>query len=234
MYHAQVKHTIDIFERMYNNLPPLLPKEVASETEHALEHLHSDFTVSIEDTENIIISIGKKVWSYWRAFQEFIDMAQGEMGEKFLLGKLSPSLKDKYKKLKEHGVTYHDLRSGGPIYFFEEEERMIISQSIVEVDREIQKYVRQMVLGTERKKYQDLIIEFQEILDGIEKRLDNLRLAAEDEAEHPRLAEEIKAQIKSFEMGLCLLGPNTQNHEVLQAEEFFQERKIAKKLHRFE
>ncbi len=234
MFHVQAKYTIDLFERMCNHLPPLLPKEIVSETEHVLEQLHNDFTVSIEDIEKTIISIGKKVWPYQKAFQEFIDVAQREIGEKFLLGKLFPNLKDKYKKLKEYGVTYYDLRSGGPIDFFEEEERLIISQSIIEVDQEIQKYVRQLVLGTERKKYQNLITEFQKKLAKIEKKLANLRsIAEEDEAEYPRLVEEIKAQIKSFEMGLCLLGPNIQNQEVLQAEEFFQERKIAKKLHRF-
>lgn len=234
MYYPQIKHTIDIFERMYNNLPPLLPEEIKNEMEHALEHLHNDYTVSIEDVENIVIAMGKKIWPYWRSFQEFVDMAQGEMGEKFLLGKISPSLKIKYKKFKECGGSYRDLRTGGPMNFFDENERTEITKVVVEVDQEIKKYVRQMSLSSDRKKYEDLIIEFQGILDGIEKRLDNLRLAAEDEAEHPRLAEEIRAQIKSFEMGLCFLGPNIKNHEICEAEEFFQERKISKKLHRFE
>ena len=234
MHHPQIKHTIDIFERMYNNLPPLLPEEIKNEMEHALEHLHNDYTVSIEDVESIVIAMGKKIWPYWRSFQEFVDMAQGEMGEKFLLGKISLGLKSKYKKFKECGGSYRDLRTGGAMNFFDENERVEIAKMVVEVDQEVKKYVRQMSLSSDRKKYENLIIEFQEILDGIEKRLDNLRLAAEDEAEHPRLAEEIRAQIKSFEMGLCLLGPNIKNHEICGAEEFFQERKISKKLHRFE
>jgi hypothetical protein len=161
-------------------------------------------------------------------------MAQGGMGEKFLMGKMSPGLKNKYKKFKECGGDYRDLRTGGPMIFFGEEERVEITQVINEVDQEIKNYVRQMSLSTDREKYEGLIIEFQNILDDIEKRLDNLRLAAEDEAEHPRLAEEIRAQIKSFEMGLCLLGHNIKNHEVCEAQEFFQERRISKKLHRFE
>lgn len=234
MHHPQIKHTIGIFERMYNNLPPLLPSEIKEEMSHAIEHLHTDYTVSVQDVENIVVSMGKKIWSYWRAFQEFLDMAQGKMGEKFLLGKLNPEMKKKYNKFKECGATYHDLRMGGSMVLFDESERIILSQVIVDVDQEIKNYVRQMVLSTDRKKYEDLIIEFQGILDSIEKRLDNLRLAAEDEEEHPRLAKEIRAQIKSFEIGLCLLGPNTKNHEVFEAEEFFQERKKAKKIHRFE
>ncbi|MGI6315058.1 MAG: hypothetical protein ACOXZY_04135 [Patescibacteria group bacterium] len=93
----KAKYTIDLFERMCNHLPPLLQKKLLVNQEHVLEQLHNDFTVSIEDIEKTIISIGKKVWPYQKAFQEFIDVAQREIGEKFLLGKLFPNLKDKYK-----------------------------------------------------------------------------------------------------------------------------------------
>lgn len=234
MYHSQIKCTIDIFERMYNNLPPLLPVEIKDEMKHSLEHLRNDYTVTIKDVESIVIALGKKIWPYRRAFQEFVDMAQGEMGESFLMGKMDTGLKNKYKKFKECGGSYRDLHNGGPMNFFDEDERVKITWIVNEVDQEIKNYVRQMSLSTDREKYEGLIIEFQDILDGIEKRLDNLRLAAEDEAEHPRLAEEIRAQIKSFEMGLCLLGPNIKNREVCEAEEYFQQRKISKKLHRFE
>ncbi|MFZ2189284.1 MAG: hypothetical protein WAV48_00690 [Candidatus Magasanikiibacteriota bacterium] len=234
MPHAETKHTIDIFERIYSQLPPLLPPEIKFEFEHALEHLHDDVTVDTNDVENIVISLGKKVWPYRRAFGEFLDMHQGKLGEKFLLGKLPVALKGKIKELKEQGVTYHDLRVGGPAEYFEIEERMILQEKLIEVDSDIKSHAVQAVLGIDRKKYESLIVDFQMILDDIEKRLETFRSMAEDEEEHPRLADEIRAQVRSFEFGLCLLGPNTELVHVINAHEHFAERKIAKKLHRME
>ena len=229
MHHPQIKHTIEIFEIMYKQLPPLVPDEMKKEMEHALEHLNDDYKVGVEEVENIVIALGKKIWPYWKAFGEFYNMDQGKLGEKFLLGKLPIELKKKYNEFKEHGGTYHDLRSGSPAVFFEVEERLEITQSLIEVDIDIREHTRQSVLSIERKKYEDLIIDFQTILDDIEKRLDSLRLVAEDEEEHPELAEEIRAKVRAFEFGLCLLGPNSQTHELENAEDYFVERREFRK-----
>jgi hypothetical protein len=232
MFHPQIKHTIAIFQQIYDRLPPLVPKEVKQEMQHALEHLHNDFTIELVEVENVVIAMGKKIWPYWKAFSEFFDIYQGKLGEKFLLGKLSVSLKNRYKEFKEHGGDYHDLRTGAPMSYFTSVERVEFGEKLVEVDNEVRQHVRQLVVSTEATKYQDLIMEFSNILDSMEKRLDTLRLMAEDEEEHPRLAEEIRAQVHYFELGLCLLGPHTRTDEIMGAEEFFGERRVAKKLHR--
>ncbi len=229
MHHPQIKHTIEIFEIMYKQLPPLVPEEVEKEIKHALEHLHDDIGVGIEEVENIVISMGKKIWPYWKAFGELYNMEQGKMGEKFLLGKLSIGLKKKYNEFKEHGGTYHDLRTGSPAVFFENEERLEMTQKLVEVDIDIRNHTKQMVLSMERRKYEDLIVDFQTILDDIEKRLGNLSMLAEDEEEHPELAEEIRAKVRAFEFGMCLLGPKTQVHELENAEDYFVERREFRK-----
>lgn len=229
MHHPQIKHTIDIFERIYNNLPPKVPETVREEMAHALEHLHNDYTITTSDVEEMVIALGKKVWPYWKAFEEFFNIYQGKLGEKFLLGKLSPALKNRYLEFKEHGATYHDLRLGGPLNFFDDAERQIMSGEFVEVDKIVRGHVRQLVMSTEQKKYEELVISFQTILDDIEKRLDNLRLVAEDEAEHPQLAEEIRSQVQAFEFGLCLLGPNTRYQEVMNMDDYMIERRATKK-----
>jgi len=229
MHKPQVKYTIEIFEMIYNNLPPLVSKEVEEELKHALDHLRDDYKVGIDEAENMMISLGKKVWPYWKAFFEFYDMEQGRMGEKFLLGKLSLELKKKYKEFKEHGGGYHDLRSGGSVIFFETEERQILTGAFVDVDKDIKQHTRQSVLSMERSKYEKLILDFQVILDDIEKRLDSLRLLAEDEEEHPELAIEIRQRVRDFEYGLCLLGPNSRHEEIINAEDYFKERKEFKR-----
>lgn len=229
MHHSQVKHTIEIFEMVNDNLPPLVPKEIEEELEHSLEHLRDDYLVGINEAESMMISLGKKVWPYWKAFFEFYDMEQGRMGEKFLLGKLSPDLKKRFKEFKEHGGSYRDLRSGGAVVFFETEERQIFTEAFVDVDKYIKQHTRQSVLSLERPKYEKLILDFQVTLDDIEKRLDSLRLLAEDEEEHPELAIEIRQRVRDFEYGLCLLGPNSRHEEIINTEDYFKERREFKK-----
>lgn len=226
------KHTISIFEKIYNNLPPLVPEEIKQEMSHALEHFQNDFSVTLEEIDDTMIIFGKKIWPYWKAFNEFLDMYEGKFGEKFLLGRIPRELKFRYKEFKEHGGIYKDVYSGSPATFFSIEERQMLSSSLVEVDSDIRQQVMQAVLSVERKKYEELILNFQIILDDIEKRLDSLRLMADDEQEHPQLAGEIREQVKAFEYGLCLLGPHVQHEDVKNAELYFQERKIYKNLHR--
>lgn len=233
MHHPHTKHTIDIFARINDRLPPLLPEEIKKEFGHALEHMQSDVTITSVDVEEMVIGMGKKIWPYWKAFGEFLDLYQGKFGEKFLLARLSLALKSKFKDFKEHGGTYQDLRSGHPSDFFGSSEEILeIKQALVEVDGDVHLQAEQAVLSTERIQYEEMVVEFQNILDSIEDRLQTLRTMAEDEEEHPRLAEEIREQIKTFEFGLCLLGPNTRYDHVDHAEDYFVERKISKKLHR--
>ena len=232
MHHPYTKHTIDIFARMYEKMPPMVPAEIVGEVKHALEHLRDDFTVSSNDVEDVVIALGKKVWPYWRAFAEFYDLYQGKLGEKFLLGKLPVGLRTKYKELKEQGVTYHDLRVGTPLENFNSDEKVLLRAGYIEVDNEIRQHVEQAILSVERRKYEELVVDFQNILDNMEKRLETLRLMAEDEEEHPAVAEEIRGQVKAFELGLCLLGPNIAQHEVLNVDDYLEERRLTKKVHR--
>lgn len=227
------KHTISIFKRMSEKLPPLLPEETRAELRRALERLEGNLAAASEEVDNIVIALGKMVWPHWKAFNRFLEEYHGKLGEKFLLGKLSPALKQRYHELKERGVAYSDLRSGGPLAFFTSEEREIFAPLFVEIDREIRCHAEQAVLTGERRRYEELAADFQNILDEIEKRLDDLRLVADSEAENSALAEEIRSQVRAFEYGMCLLGPAVQPMAVLNAVDYFVERKLEKKFTRF-
>lgn len=225
----QTKHTVEIFERIYKKLPPLVPECIEKEMKHSLEHLKDDYEIGVEEVENIMIAFGKKIWPYWKAFGEFFNIYQGRIGEKFLLSKMDSGLKKEYKNFKQHGGDYHTLRLGEPAIFFDHENRLKLSQSFVEVDLEIRDYARQRVLSTDRKKYEELIVDFQNILDDIKKRLDSLLILAEDEEEHPELAEELRQRVRFFEFGMCSLGPNIEPKDVFEAENYFLDRKETKR-----
>jgi hypothetical protein len=54
--------------------------------------------------------------------------------------------------------------------------------------------------------------------------LEDLKKLADHETEHPYLADEIRSQIKAFEQGLCLLGPELSYDAVCESVGYFQGR----------
>ena len=148
--------------------------------------------------------------------------------------KITSEVREKYNFFREHGASYEDLYHGGPAEHFTVEERRSLTESLIEVEDDIRRHCTQAVLSVEKKKYEKLIAEFSAKLEKIEKQLASLSLMAKNETKHPRLAKEIEAQVKAYEFGLCLLGPNMFECELDNAEEFFVDRKEEKRLHRVE
>lgn len=225
-----VRHTLWIFERLRSETPPLVPKEISADMDQALEQIRSNFDLTLEELEGTFIVFGKKLWPYRKAFEEFLDVSEARLGEKFLLAQLSRGLKQRYEAFKTHGGELRDLHTGSPASFFTASERNELCSALVEMNHEIRKHTVQAVLATERRRYEQRVVEFQIILDDIEKRLDTLRRMADDEQEHPELASEIRAQIRAFEYGLCLLGPEHRYEAVCMAEEHYLGRKEEKRM----
>ena len=67
----------------------------------------------------------------------------------------------------------------------------------------------------------------------MERHFTRLREMADSEQEHPDLADEIRAQILSFEHGLSLLGPPHSLEAIEKSEEHFAGRRREKKQHAY-
>lgn len=223
-------HTLDIFERMVADLPPRVPEAIADEAARALSQMRENQHLTLAEAEDVIVSVGKKLWPYRQAFYEMAEAEEGKLGERLLLGKLVPEGKQRYREFKEYGGTYRDLHSGSPAGFFTGEERAALCASLVDVHRDIAAHTRQAVCSTISRRYEERVVEFQTLLDDVEKRLDTLRAMADDETAHPELAAEIRSQVHGFEHGLCLLGPRIDYAAVCNAAGHFEGRKMEKKM----
>lgn len=217
--------TIALFRRLYDQLPPLFPAVVKEKMAHALSHLENDQTITLEAIEDTMISFGYEVWPWNQTYKEYLALAESKVGEHFLLPKLSSALQSKYHDFKSYGGTLRDLHSGQAAEFFSLEERDKICTGLIAMQEELRSYVKNQVTGTERVNYLKRVGEFKDLLENIEATLEHLRSLADTEQDHPTLAAEIRARIKSFEYGLCLLGPELNYDAVCQAPDFFVERK---------
>lgn len=220
-----MQSTVAIFRRLYGQLPPLFPSALKEKMHHALEHLENDPSVPLSEVEDTMIKFGYEVWPWNRAFKEFLAVAEGAVGEHFLLPRLSPDLQEKYRHYRHLGMTLRDLHSGSPAEYFDGEERGELCEALVAMQGDLRAYTAREVCSTKEKEYLRRVEEFKILLDEIESYLDNLRALADAESEHPNLAAEIRAQVRAFEEGLCLLGPELDYDAVCRAGEFFSGRR---------
>ncbi len=220
-----MQSTISLFRRLYNNLPPLFPDDLKKTMGEALERLESDQTATLEEIEDTMIKFGYEVWPWNKAYQEFLDVAEHEVGEKFFLPKLPPETQQKYNDFKAYGGTLRDLHSGRPAEYFTSEERVRFCVALIELQYDLRRYVEQELKGLSKKKYLARVVAFEYLLDEIKRNLDHLRQLAGNEQDHPTLVKEIRAQVRAFEEGLCLLSPEMSHEAVCQSVDFFHGRK---------
>ncbi len=220
-----MQSTISLFRHLYENLPPLFPEEVKVKIKHALEHLEKDQTVTLDEIESTMISFGYEAWPWNQAYHEFLAIAEGEVGEHFLLPRLSPGLQAKYEDFKGYGMTLRDLHSGRPADYFTSEERVEIGTALVDMQKDLRVYLERKLISENQDKYLKRVEEFSGVLIEMQGHLNGLRELAENEQDHPTLAGEIREQVRSFEHGLCLLGPELRYDAVYNSLEFFHGRK---------
>ena len=231
MHHPSISHTLVIFEQLFHQLPPLVHPSIRHDMGQALEQVRHNNKLTLEELEDTMIVFGKQVWPYRQAFREFVEVYEGKMGEQFLRQVVSPALRKRFDAFAAHGGGFRDLYAGGPFGFFSAEERVSLGEAMVMVRQTVREHVAQAVVSTEKREYEGRIYEFHQILDDIEKRLDTLRLMADNEQEHPELAAEIREGVRTFEYGLCSLGPHLDFESLHKAPDHFVGRKKDKQHH---
>ena len=224
-----VDHTRYIFERLCRDLPPLVPKKIQEDLSDALEQVQDNISLTLDQLEDTMILFAKKLWPYREAFWEFYRVNEGEIGEKMLCKKMSKEMVKKYTTFKEAGGEFRDLYRGGSVAkVFSSEDVSALCTILVEMQQDIWNYTVQEVLTKSKIRYQKKVEEFKHIFANIEEQLHNLLRMADNEQEHPGLAEEIRQHVRGFEHGIALLGPKIDYKELCGVEHYYKERKIYK------
>jgi len=225
MHQDSARHTIAIFERLYNYVESVLPIELNQDVVSALEQVKNNYELSVEEIEDTMITFGRYVWPYRKAFEEFLAIYEGRVGEQFMLSHSSVQIKKRYQDFKLHGGSLRDLHSGRPANFFTSEERVKLCEVLVNMNQSLRKHVVQLIKSTESKKFKVSVAEFAQILLEIEQELGFIRCIADSEQEHPQLASEMRAQVRGFDHGFCLLGPEVDFIAVCNMRGHFEGRK---------
>lgn len=220
-----MQSTIQLFRHLYERLPPLFPPTLNEKMRWALERAENDPSITLEAIERLMIAQGYEVWPWNQAYKESLQLAEEQLGEHFLLPKLSAELQTKYHDFKVYGGVLNDLQTGNAAQFFTDDERGELCSALITMQRELRSYVASQVIGLERAHYLRRVEEFKTVLQKIKDTLEELRELANKEQDHPVVSAEILQQVQSFEHGLCLLGPEPRYEAVCQAVEFFHGRR---------
>lgn len=210
-----MRSTVALFRKMYDELPPLFPVEIKHKMEHALSHLEKDDSLTMRAIEDTMIVFGYEVWPWARAYRDFYSLSEAKIGEHFLISKLSKSGKQRYQDFLSYGGHLNDLRSGKSLSFFSDEDRENLRIGLVELRSEVRNYTDRLVVGLEKERYLRRVKEFTKVLYSIKEGLEKLNKLADEEQDHPAIADEIRSKIRAFEHGLCYLGPE-HNGEALE------------------
>ncbi|PIR03730.1 MAG: hypothetical protein COV59_04645 [Candidatus Magasanikbacteria bacterium CG11_big_fil_rev_8_21_14_0_20_39_34] len=232
MSEEMIHYTLQIFERLIREIPPLTPKQIRDDMHQALEQMQHNVSLTETELEETMIIFGKKIWPYRQAFLEFFRISESILGEKIFLKKASAGLKKKYMEFKASGGSFRDMYRGGPALFFTPDERLELNVLMVEIYQEVKDHTRQSVLSVERQKYKKRIKDFHMVLQNIEDEIGRLRQMADNEQQHPELADEIREHVRGFEQGICLLGPSIDYTAVYSSQSHFEQRREYQKLTR--
>ncbi|MEK7500449.1 MAG: hypothetical protein AAB649_07680, partial [Patescibacteria group bacterium] len=145
MPNTSIQYTLAIFDRLYADLPPLVPGAIQEDMKSAQEQLRLNYSLKKDDLEQTIISFGKKICPYRKAFDEFVDIYEGKLGETFLIAQLPRAMKKRFQEYKAYGGDFRSMYSGAPATFFTAEERNELCAALVGMRQHVRQHTKQAV-----------------------------------------------------------------------------------------
>jgi hypothetical protein len=217
-------YTVQFLERLYFNVPPLVPKDLLMDLKSALDNVVTQNGLPSE-IDDIIIFFGKKLWPYNQAFEELCAKIEKELGTKLFMQKASYPVRVAMAEYEQGGGSLERLFSGADAHVFSAEIRLELHQILVDIRCDIRSFAHQSALSTDKKKYLERVAYFETVLKKIEIELAHLHKLADAESDIPVLADEIRGHARDFELSLVKLGPQFDYEALCNAHEHFVGRK---------
>jgi len=216
-----IRHTLELFKRIFSSPPPLTPDDVREKVAKTLEKVSQNTDMSLAELEDAMIEVGQLAWPYMQAFEELYRAYEREMGEKLLLQKASLNIRKKYSLFKNTGGTFQHLFVGSGSSLFTHDERVELAKLLIDLRKEIRDYTRQAVLSHDRQRYEEKIAEHEDIFHEITEHMRDLRDMAGEE-KHKYQSDDINNHVRGFEHSMVFLGPQLDIQEVRNAREHFE------------
>lgn len=219
----KINYTIEIIKDAFSSIPPLFLHEEAQNIKKTVEEIEKKYDLSPVEVEEIFLKFGKILWPYFESFRELEREYEEKLFEKLLLQKLDSQLKRKYFLLKELGAETRDFISGSFLDSINLEEKVKWKNILLDLKRDIKKFIHNIALYQEEKKYKEKIEKYKKQMIELENHLEELNKMILN-LEKQELILEIKDKIKTIENSFIFLAPKTNLEEVKKIKEYYLEK----------
>ncbi len=230
MYNNDVQHTLYIFQKMHDGLPPLVPTNIAKTLGLALREAQKKAGISVEELENVMIDIGRQIWPYRRAFDDICRIYEADLGHKLLAARASHDVRKKVELLTTMGGGFHDLHSGGSHDMFEHHERAELMGHLVDLKHDVRKHATQAILSHDKGRYEEKVEHYGKMVEEINELLEDMRQFAHEEA-HEGVAEDIHSHARSIDLQFAHLAPRVDIVEVRRLPEYYRGKHEERRYH---
>lgn len=221
MYNNDLQHTLNIFQKMHDMLPPLVPAKVAENLAIALQETQENKDISLEELEDVMIEHGKRMWPYMRAFDDIYKTYESHLGNKLLLQRVSHGMKKKVDVLTQMGGSFHDMLSGSTHDMFDDDERVELTAHLIDLKQDIRKHATQAILSHDKDRYEEKVEHYGKMVEEINELLEDMRQFAHEEA-HERVVEDIHSHARAIDLQFAHLAPRVDIVEVRRLPEYYR------------
>ena len=194
-------YTLELLKLSVDKAPQFFPMERRTAMHAAVEKLAADAQTPVTEIERMIVTFGREIWPYRRAFAKIHDVEGRVREDRYLQEELEKrGLKEKYLNFLAKGGRVEDVRQGGQEFeiFFSPDERAQIVDAKLAVHDRVSKEIQEICLGSKNGDCLTLIEQYKKEQLEIDRRIAAFASMA-DRSE--KWGSEIRGKVKVFEEG---------------------------------
>lgn len=195
------EYTLDILKQVIEKAPDFFPADRKKEMEKTLAALRADAATPRQKIDEAIISFGKEIWPYRKAFWAVHDESKIEE-QQYIREKLSPAVREKYEIFLRKGGHIEDIRTEAGLdeletFFTPEEMTDLVEAKLAAHDRVVSE-VEALCAGDKKDVCTDALGKYIEEQKKIDEAIKQLGALA---ANSGKWESEIKDKVRTYEAG---------------------------------
>lgn len=195
------QYTLDLLKQVIDKAPKFFPEERKKEMEAELKILRADGNTPLTKIEDAIISFGREIWPYRKAFWRVHDEAKLEE-QQYIREKLSSALREKYETFLRKGGRIEDIRKEAQLEdletFFTSFELAELVEAKMNAHNRVVAEVDSLCSGSQKEVCVNALGEYTKEQKMIEELVGQLKALSDNS---PKWQAEILDKVRVFEEG---------------------------------
>jgi hypothetical protein len=167
------QYSLDLLAQVIAKAPRFFPSGKKQDMQDTLTRLAEQSQTTREEIDAAIVSFGREIWPYRKAFWHIHDTDGRHDEDAYLRDALAPELREKYEQFLKKGFRIEDVRAGGEFerFFTQEERQAFIAAKLSAHDRVVNG-IEDLCVGEHKTTCEDALgryIKEQKEIDALVK-----------------------------------------------------------------